>query len=46
MIADVVVVGAGPAGATVGGLIASAGFDVLIMRRIGHIEETRFVERL
>ena len=33
MIADVVVVGAGPAGATVGGLIARAGFNVLIIEK-------------
>lgn len=33
MITDVVVVGAGPAGATVSGLIASAGFDVLMIEK-------------
>jgi len=33
VLADVVVVGAGPAGATVGGRIASAGFDVLIIEK-------------
>jgi digeranylgeranylglycerophospholipid reductase len=33
MLADVVVVGAGPAGVTVGGQIASAGFDVLIIEK-------------
>ena len=33
MIADVVVVGAKPVGGTVGGLIASAGFDVLIIEK-------------
>jgi digeranylgeranylglycerophospholipid reductase len=33
MINDVVVVGAGPAGATVGGQIASAGFNVLIVEK-------------
>lgn len=35
MITDVVVVGAGPAGTTVGGRIASAGFDVLIIEKEG-----------
>jgi len=33
MITDVVVIGAGPAGTTIGGKIASAGFDVLIVEK-------------